>query len=84
MVITNTFKSTRFGYPCLKIQLCFKGSYKYTPGSTYYTCLNPASDAGSVKEDQAKTDSPAINAVLYEVNNYAYEYLDGTYLLTSD
>lgn len=84
VVITNTLKSTRFGYPCLKQPKSFKGSYKYTPGSTYYTCLNPASDAGSVKEDQAKTDSPAINAVLYEVNNYAYEYLDGTNLLTSD
>lgn len=37
-----------------------------------------------MKEDNSKTDAPAINAVLYEVDSYAFDFLDGTNLLTSE
>ena len=82
--ISNTLKSTLFGYPCFKQPVAFKGSYKYTPGTTYYYCAQPADKANEVVEDKTKTDLPAMNAVLYEVDSYAFEYLDGTNLLTSD
>ena len=37
-----------------------------------------------MKEDNSKTDAPAINAVLYEVDSYAFDFLDGTNLQTSE
>lgn len=82
--ISNTLKSTLFGYPCFKQPVAFKGSYKYTPGAIYYYCAEPANNANVVVVDDSKTDLPAMNAVLYEVNSYGFDYLDGTNLLTSD
>lgn len=79
----NTLKSTKFGYPCFKKPVAFKGSYKFTAGATYYTCPDP-SKAHIFEKDDTKKDLPAMNAVLYEVNNYAFDFLDGTNLLTSD
>lgn len=79
---SNTLKSTLFGSPCFKKPVTFKGSYKFTAGETYYVCADPAK-ANEVKEDATKKDLPAINAVLYEVNSYAFDFLDGTNLLTS-
>lgn len=38
----NTLKSTKFGYPCFKKPVAFKGSYKFTAGATYYTCPDPS------------------------------------------
>lgn len=81
--ISNTLKSTKFGYPCMKKPVSFQGSYKYTPGATYYYCADPTK-ANEVKEDNSKTDAPAINAVLYEVDSYAFDFLDGTNLQTSE
>lgn len=81
--ISNTLKSTKFGYPCMKKPVSFQGSYKYTPGPTYYYCADPTK-ANEVKEDNSKTDAPAINAVLYEVDSYAFDFLDGTNLQTSE
>lgn len=79
----NTLKSTRFGYPCMKQPVSFKGSYKFTAGKTYYTCPDP-SKAHIFEVDATKTDLPAMNAVLYEVDTYAFDVLDGTNLFTSD
>ena len=79
----NTLRSTKFGYPCFKKPVAFKGSYKFTAGETYYTCPDP-SKAHIFEKDDTKKDLPAMNAVLYEVNNYAFDFLDGTNLLTSD
>ena len=81
--ISNTLKSTRFGESCRKEPKAFSGKYKYQAGTTYYLCADPVK-ANEVKEDASKTDAPAINAVLFEVDAYAYDYLDGTNLLTSD
>ena len=81
--ILNTLKSTKFGYPCTKKPVAFKGSYKYTPGEVYYVCADPKK-ANIVTADANKTDAPALNAILFEVENYAADYLDGTNLLTSD
>lgn len=80
----NTLKSTRFGDPCDKEPKSFTGSYKYTPGETYYKAKHPGDTqkANEVEVADIK-DTPALNAVLYEVNAYAFEYLDGTNLLTS-
>lgn len=61
----------------------YKGSYKFTAGKTYYTCPDP-SKAHIFEVDATKTDLPAMNAVLYEVDTYAFDILDGTNLLTSD
>ncbi len=81
----NTLRSTRFGDPCDKEPKSFTGSYKYTPGEVYYEALYPGDTqkANEVKEVDKK-DMPAMNAVLYEVETYAFDYLDGTNLLTSD
>lgn len=79
----NTLKSTKFGYPCLKKPVSFKGSYKFTAGDTYYTCPDP-SKAHVFEKDETKKDLPAMNAVLYEVSSYAFDFLDGTNLFTSD
>lgn len=79
----NTLNSTKFGYPCLKKPIAFKGSYKYAPGKDYYFCPDPKK-AHSAAIDKTKTDVPAMNAVLYEVNSYAFDVLTGENLLTSD
>lgn len=79
----ETLKSTQFGYPCTEEPKSFGGKYKYTPGEVYYLCADP-SKAHAAEADPSKTDAPAINAVLYEVNAYAFDYLDGTNLLTSE
>lgn len=79
----NTLKSTKFGYPCMKQPVAFKGSYKFTAGKIYYTCPDP-SKAHIFEVDATKTDLPAMNAVLYEVDTYAFDILDGTNLFTSD
>lgn len=54
-------------------------------GNFSYEALYPrdTQKANEVKEVDKK-DTPAINAVLYEVDTYAFDYLDGTNLLTSD
>lgn len=81
----NTLASTRFGAPCDREPKTFTGSYKYTPGTIYYQAKFPG-DTQKANEVEVvdKKDTPAINAVLYEVDTYAFEYLDGTNLLTSD
>lgn len=80
--MSQTLKSTRFGQPCLQEPKAFTGSYTYTPGETYYNCSDPTKP-GISTPDNTKTDKPAMNAVLYEVEDYT-ETLDGTNLLTSD
>lgn len=80
----NTLKSTHFGDPCDKEPKSFTGSYKYTPGETYYKAIYPGDThkANEVEVADIK-DTPAMNAVLYEVDTYAFDYLDGNNLLTS-
>lgn len=80
---SNTLNSTKFGYPCTKKPVAFKGSYKYAPGKDYYFCPDPKK-AHSAAIDKTKTDVPALNAVLYEVGSYAFDVLTGEDLLTSD
>ena len=84
--LVNTLKSTHFGDPCDKEPKSFTGSYKYTPGETYYRTTTPGDPkkAHEVVEDNSIKDTPAMNAVLYEVDTYAFDYLDGTNLLTSN
>lgn len=84
--LANTLKSTHFGNPCDKEPKSFSGSYKYTPGKTYYRATTPGDPmkAHEVVEDNSIKDTPAMNAVLYEVDTYAFDYLDGTNLLTSN
>lgn len=81
--ISNTLKSTKFGYPCFKKPVSFQGSYKYTPGNIYLECKEPINNADKVDTVTTKTDAPGINAVLYEVDSYGFDFLDGTNLLTS-
>ena len=80
--ITNTLTSTQFGQPCAQEPKSFSGAYKYKAGETYYVCPDP-SKANVANVDETKKDAPAINAILYEVEDYT-EYLDGTNLLISD
>lgn len=84
VVISNTLESTQFGYPCFKKPMAFKGTYKFTPGDVYYYCPDPIENAQVANVDNTKKDLPAMNAVLYEVNSYAFDVLNGTNLLTSD
>lgn len=77
----NQLLCTEFGVPFYQKPTHFKGSYKYTPGSTYYRCDDP-SKSNIVEVDDEKTDAPAINAILYEVNDYS-ESLTGMDILTS-
>lgn len=80
----NTLNSTHFGDPCDKEPKSFTGSYKYTPGETYYKAKYPGDTkrANEVEVADIK-DTPAMNAVLYEADTYAFDYLDGNNLLTS-
>lgn len=81
----NTLKSTRFGDPCEKEPKYFTGSYKYTPGKVYYQAKYPGDPQKANEVDIIDMkDTPAINAVLYEVDTYAFDYLNGTNLLTSE
>jgi len=84
--VLNTLKSTHFGDICRKEPKSFKGYYKYTAGPDYYQANTPGdpSKAHEVTLDNTKKDAPAMNAVLYEVDSYSAEHLDGTNLLTSD
>ena len=84
--ISSTLKSTQFGVPYNKKPKTFKGEYKYAPGATYYktvvTGTTPGSRVVSKEEVPGTTDQCAINAILYEVENYE-ETLDGTNILTA-
>lgn len=84
--LTNTLKSTHFGDICRKEPKSFKGYYKYAAGPDYYQANTPGdpSKAHEVTLDNTKKDAPAMNAVLYEVDSYSADHLDGTNLLTSD
>lgn len=84
--LTNTLMSTQFGDPCDKEPKSFSGSYKYTPGKTYYRATTPGdpTKAHQAVPDDTMKDTPALNAILYEVDSYAFDYLDGTNLFTSD
>lgn len=84
--IFNTLKSTKFGSPCTKEPKTFSGVYKYSAGPVYYQAKYPGDPkkAHEVEEDKTKTDAPALNAVLYEVEDYYTESLNGTDLFTSD
>ena len=86
VVMTNSLQSTRFGEPCQKEPKSFSGAYKYQHGKIYYEAKYPGDPqkANEVEKNPDKTDAPAINAVLYEVDTYAYDCLDGINLLTSD
>lgn len=77
----NQLLCTEFGAPFYQKPTHFKGSYKYTPGMTYYRCDDPSKSNVTVV-DNDKTDAPAINAILYEVNDYS-ETLTGEDILTS-
>lgn len=79
----NTLNSTKFGYPCTKQPVAFKGTYKYASGKDYYFCPDPKK-AHNATIDNTKTDVPAMNAVLYEVGSYSFDILTGEDLLTSD
>lgn len=81
--VMNTLNSTKFGYPCTKKPVAFKGAYKYTAGKDYYFCPDPKK-AHDATIDKTKTDAPAMNAVLYEVDSYTFDVLTGMDLLTSD
>lgn len=83
--ISNTLKSTRFGNICRKEPKSFKGFYKYAAGSQYYQANDPGNPemAHDVTLNRDKKDAPAMNAVLFEVDSYSADYLDGTNLLTS-
>lgn len=92
--IQNTLNSTKFGNPYYKKPTSIQFFYKYTPGSDYYLCADPAK-ANEVTLDTDKTDECLVSAVLYEVpyfetedpkdaNNEAYDKrLTGVNLYTA-
>lgn len=84
--LANTLQSTHFGNICRKEPKSFKGYYKYTAGMNYYQAKYPGDpkNAHEVELDNSKKDTPALNAVLFEVDSYSTEHLDGTNLLTSN
>lgn len=72
---------THFGLKYEKRPLCFKGWYKYTPGTPFIlTKEENGSKKVQVTDD---VDECAIQAVLYEVTSYE-ENLDGTNINASD
>ncbi|MFI3262766.1 MAG: PCMD domain-containing protein [Rikenellaceae bacterium] len=78
--MTNRLAATEFGVSFdNKEPLVFKGSYKYTPGETYYD----ASDYESIQEVEGKVDECSIMAVLFEVEDDT-EVLTGVDINTSD
>lgn len=83
--IANTLQSTHFGDICRKEPRSFKGYYKYVAGPDYYQANTPGEPtlAHEVTLDNTKKDAPAMNAVLFEVDSYSADHLDGTNLLTS-
>lgn len=81
--MSNTLKSTHFGVPYYKQPQTVKGYYKYKAGETYYKTEVSGSGWSTVVtgvEVPDMTDSCAITAVLYEVNDYDSEWLDGVTL----
>ena len=76
----NTLKSTHFGVPYYNQPQTVKGYYKYKAGETYYKTEVSGSGWSTVVTGvpvPEMTDSCAITAVLYEVNDYTTEWLDG-------
>lgn len=84
--VFNTLQSTHFGNICRKEPKSFKGYYKYTAGKDYYQAKYPGDPkkAHEVELDNSQKDAPALNAVLYEVDSYSTDHLNGTNLLTSN
>lgn len=92
--IQNTLNSTKFGNPYFSKPISVQFSYKYTPGTVYYTCPDPVK-AETVVEDPSITDECSATAVIYEVpywetvdpkdpNNTAYDKrLTGVNLYTN-
>lgn len=92
--IQNTLNSTKFGNPYYSKPISVQFSYKYTPGTVYYTCPDPVK-AETVVEDPSITDECSATAVIYEVpywetvdpddvNNTAYDKrLTGANLYTN-
>jgi hypothetical protein len=92
--IMNTLNSTKFGNPYYSKPITVQFSYKYTPGTVYYTCPDPVK-AETVVEDKNKSDECSATAVIYEVpywetqdpndsNNTAYDKrLTGSNLYTN-
>ena len=79
----NTLKSTHFGVPYYNQPQTVKGYYKYKAGETYYKTEVSGSGWSTVVTGvpvPEMTDSCAITAVLYEVNDYTTEWLDGVTL----
>ena len=69
----NTLKSTHFGVPYYNQPQTVKGYYKYKAGETYYKTEVSGSGWSTVVTGvpvPEMTDSCAITAVLYEVNDY--------------
>ena len=64
--IQNTLNSTKFGNPYYSKPISVHFSYKYTPGTVYYTCPDPVK-AETVVEDPNTTDECSATAVIYEV-----------------
>lgn len=82
--ISNTLASTKFGNEYKKKPLALKGYYKYTPGKDFYRCESVAT-CHIATIDANSTDSCAINAILYEVNDFddENEYLTGENVYTN-
>ena len=79
----NTLKSTHFGVPYYNQPQTVKGYYKYKAGETYYKTEVSGSGWSTVVTGvpvPEMTDSCAITALLYEVNDYTTEWLDGVTL----
>lgn len=86
---TNPLNSTKFGIEFHGRPIKVKGKYKYAPGTPFYENGN--------QENNARTDGPAMTAVMFEVDDFSAEsvdhtkgathnpnnYLDGSNLLTS-
>lgn len=83
--LSNTLNSTKFGNEYHAKPVSFRGFYKYTPGEVFYRCESPKTCDKAV-EDPNSVDQCAINAVLYEVTDFADEsqYLTGMDIKTSD
>lgn len=75
----NTLKSTHFGVPYYGQPQTVKGFYKYKAGKSYYRTEVSGNNVKGVEVPEM-SDSCAITAVLYEVNDYNTEWLDGVTL----
>ena len=74
--MNNNLNSTKFGIEFHGKPVRVTGKYKYTPGETFY--------AGEFEDTSGKVDGPAMTVVLYEVNDYEAEYLNGHNLTDID